>query len=218
LRLLPGGSVEPLREEEWRYYVISFQGTNETLLEIDEACSLALLELKIGFTVLNYAGNQGLIFHSGRLFQLLDNAMWNLAFSEVSLSEIEAIRAIHSQLRQHDSRLVDVRRLARQLQDLEAVPAHSPLRFLGYFAVLESLLTHPPKPTDPYDSITRQIKKKVTLVDHRCQPHLDYSPFAGADAESVWTKMYAYRSSLAHGERLTSTNASFVFLETKTTR
>lgn len=198
-RLLPGGLVEPLKEEEWRYHVIGFRGTNETLLEIEEASSIALSELKIGFTVLNYAGNRGLILHSGRLFQLLDNAMWNLTFSDVALSDIAAIRAIHGQLRQHDHRLVDVRRLARQLQDLESVPFHSPLRFLGYFAVLESLLTHPPKPTDPYDSITRQIKKKLTLVDHRCQPPLNYSAFAGAAAEIVWTKMYAYRSSLAHG-------------------
>jgi hypothetical protein len=199
LKSLPGGSVEPLKEEEWHYYVISFQGTNEKLVEIEEACSLAPLELKIGFTLLNYAAQQGLIFHPGRLLQLLDNAMWNLAFSDVALSDVEAIRIIHAQLCEHDPRLVDVRRLARQLQDLDAVPPHSPLRFLGHFAVLESLLTHPPKPTDPYDSITRQIKKKVKLVDHRCQPHLDYSPFVGTDAETVWTKMYAYRSSLAHG-------------------
>jgi hypothetical protein len=95
--------------------------------------------------------------------------------------------------------LVDVKRFTRQLQDLEALPPSSPLRFLGYFAVLEALLTHLPKPTDPYDSITRQIKKKVSLLDHRWQPTIDYSSFAGADPERIWTKMYAYRSSLAHG-------------------
>lgn len=198
LRLLPNGSVELLDEAEWSYYVISFQGTNQTLVEIEEACNVALLELKIGFTVIN-GDPRALMFHPGRLFQWLDNATWNLPFFDVTASDVEAIRTIHQQLREHDHRLVDVKRLARQLQDLEAVPSHSPLRFLGLFAVLESLLTHPPKPTDPYDSITRQIKKKVALVDHRCQPHLDYSAFGDSDPEKIWTKMYIYRSALAHG-------------------
>jgi hypothetical protein len=70
---------------------------------------------------------------------------------------------------------------------------------LGHFAVLEALLTHPPKPTDPYDSITRQVKKKLALLDHRSQPGIDYSSFAEANRETVWAKMYAYRSTLAHG-------------------
>jgi hypothetical protein len=70
---------------------------------------------------------------------------------------------------------------------------------LGHFAVLEALLTHPPKPTDPYDSITRQVKKKLALLDRRSQPGIDYSSFAEANRETVWAKMYAYRSTLAHG-------------------
>jgi hypothetical protein len=92
-----------------------------------------------------------------------------------------------------------VKHVARQLQDLDGLPPHSPLRFLGYFAVLESLLTHQPKQTDPYDPITRQVKKKLALLDRRCEPHIDYSSFAGANTDTVWAKMYAYRSRLAHG-------------------
>jgi len=65
--------------------------------------------------------------------------------------------------------------------------------------VLEALLVHPPNPTDPYDSITRQVKKKVALLDHRCKRGIDYTLFGGAQPETIWTKMYAYRSNLAHG-------------------
>jgi len=70
---------------------------------------------------------------------------------------------------------------------------------LGYFAVLESLLTHAPNPTDPYDSITRQIKKKLAVLDNRWSIKIDYGPFGGVPAEKIWTKMYAYRSRIAHG-------------------
>jgi hypothetical protein len=206
VKLLDGGASEPLPEEDWRYHVISFQGNNVNLVEIEEACNLATPEIKIGFVVFRSLGQKefmypghGLVMHQGRLFQILDRALWTLTFSDISEPDIEAIRKIHDQLRQHDHRLVDVRRLASQLQELESVPSYSALRFLGYFAVLEALLTHPPKPTDPYDSITRQIKKKVALVDHRCQPHIDYGAFAEASKEKIWSKMYEYRSSLAHG-------------------
>jgi hypothetical protein len=71
--------------------------------------------------------------------------------------------------------------------------------FLGYFAILESILTHNPIPTDPYDSITRQVKKKLALLNNRWSEKIDYSVFGGVAAEKLWTKMYAYRSSLAHG-------------------
>jgi hypothetical protein len=76
----PGGSVEPLEEAEWRYHVISFRGSNQGLLEIEEAFNLAQLDLEIGLTILNSPGHRGLILHPGRLFQLLESAMWNLTF------------------------------------------------------------------------------------------------------------------------------------------
>ena len=75
----------------------------------------------------------------------------------------------------------------------------SPLLFLGYFAILESLLTHQPKPADTIDSITRQVKRKIILLDNRWQPRIDYSPFPKSAPERIWSVMYSYRSCLAHG-------------------
>jgi len=64
---------------------------------------------------------------------------------------------------------------------------------------LEALLTHAPVPTDPYDSITRQIKKKLTLLNHLLLYPIDYSDFGAAALEKIWAKMYDYRSTVAHG-------------------
>src|SRR5260370_10168530 len=164
-RRLRDGRMEVLPEEEWRYYVIGFRESNNTLVGLEEACSLAPVELDIGFTVLTHMDGHpanGLMWHPGRLFQVINRATWSdFGFVEVTATDIETISAIHTRLQQHDARLVDVTRLVRQLQDLKALPQSAPLLFLGYFAVLESLLTHPPMPSDPYDSITRQVKKKV---------------------------------------------------------
>jgi hypothetical protein len=207
IRMLDGGDSERLPESEWCYHVISFRGNNQVLVQIEETCSLAQLELKIGFVVFHSFGDapldpgkHGFMMHSGRLFQMLHGAPWGLAFCEVSASDIDGIRALHDQLVQHDPGLVDVRQFVRQLYQLEAVPSYSPLRLLGYFSMLEGLLTHKPKQTDPYESITRQIKKKVPLVDHRSKPCIDYSAFGKAKVDAIWTQMYDYRSCLAHGK------------------
>jgi hypothetical protein len=74
---------------------------------------------------------------------------------------------------------------------LKALPQHSGLKFLGYFGILESLLTHPPKPSDPCDSSTRQVRTKIALLDNRFNQKIDYSDFSGASAQTVWTKMFA---------------------------
>ncbi len=99
----------------------------------------------------------------------------------------------------HDHTVVDLRRIVKLVVELTELPKRSPLQFLGYFAVLESLLTHMPKPTDPYETITRQIKQKVKLLDRRWKPSLDYGFFNGAPPDKIWAKMYSYRSALAHG-------------------
>lgn len=200
----PGGPIEYLPEAEWRYFVIAFRGSNATITELRAAFDLAPLELEVGFTIL-YSGMgdrnfPGLTWQPGRLFHVLDDAEFNdIFFVDVSAADIETIAGIHSKLQQHDQRLIDVKRHATQLSELKALPHKSPLRFLGYFAILESLLTHAPKPTDPYDSITRQVKKKLALLDRRWPHTIDYSPFGGASPETIWSKMYSYRSLLSHG-------------------
>src|SRR6266849_2023591 len=139
-----GGNIELLPEAEWRYFVIAFKGSNATLAELESAFDLQPLEVEVGFTVVysEFGGApvRGVIWHPGRLFHVLDNARYDDSFFVgVPASHIDELRIIHSQLQQHDHRLVDVKRLATQLSQLKGLPHGSPLRFLGYFAVLESL-------------------------------------------------------------------------------
>jgi hypothetical protein len=82
----------------------------------------------------------------------------------------------------------------------QALDANSDVAFLGYFSVLESLLVHKPDPKDPTDSITRQVKKKITLLDNRWSPRLDYSVFGTSKPEAIWGKMYELHSAIAHGD------------------
>ena len=187
---------EGLPESEWRYFVIAFRGSNHTIASIREASEIAPVELEILFTVVN----GGLVWHQDHLFQALQEAQHNDDFFvEISAGDVSDIKRLRTQLEGNVSHVLNLRPFLNQLAGLKGFPRRSPLRFLGYFAILESLLTHSPQPTDPYDSITRQVKKKLILLDHRWPRKIDYTPFGGASTEKIWGGMYAYRSDVAHG-------------------
>lgn len=193
--------LERLPQAEWRYFVVAFEGTNQVMLDLTLVFHLAPLELRVGFEIMEYPsmGAVGLGLHPERAYQALN--LMDPDFVSVTAEDGRGIRELHDKLSHHDPGLVDVKRFATELQSLDAIPRESPLLFLGYFAVLEALLTHSPSPKDPYDSITRQVKGKVALLGHRCQPAIDYAEFGGASAaETVWETMYTYRSRLAHGD------------------
>jgi hypothetical protein len=138
-----------------------------------------------------------------RLFTQLEEARWGqIPFLTVSKSDVQEIAEINSSIQEHKHASIDIHRYTRELQQLDGLPKGSPLVFLGYFGLLESLLTHQPDPRDPLDSITRQVKNKMALLERRFARPIDYSPFAGASSDTIWTKMYDYRSRLAHGDTL----------------
>src|SRR5271157_232548 len=197
------GTVEFLREDEWRYFVIHCEGITESLREIERAARLAPVELEIAFKIgeLSNGESGGYTLHPGRLFYRMQEAGWGrFGFVKIGAAEIEQIKNLLAPLEAHDRSEIDVDRLTDELLELDALPPRSPLLLLGYFGMLESLLTHQSDPKDPLDSITRQIKNKVALLDNRFDHRLDYSSFAEASAEKIWTRMYELRSRLAHGD------------------
>lgn len=84
--------------------------------------------------------------------------------------------------------------------ELSSVPIASQLRHLGYFIVIEALLTHAPQPGDSADTLSRQLQTKLPLLSNRMTQPL---PFSDLDAHATTTTiiraLYGYRSSIAHG-------------------
>jgi len=207
LPFVAGKRIEILPESEWRYFIIAIEGSHQTLTDIQQASDLAPTELEIGFVVLfTFPGSPGgFVFHPGRLYQALEDcnqAAYGLNLqSLVHVTERVArdIADLCAKLRCADRRLIDVKALAARIGDLKLLPSRSPLIFLGYFAILESLLSHPPKSSDPYDFVIRQVKTKIALLNNRFDRKIDYSKFSGAPAETIWAKMYNYRNCLAEG-------------------
>ena len=200
-----GSQKEKLEPERWRYFVIAFRGNNLTFHKLSNACILSSAEPDVG-PMWFKSKMEGMGWHSERLIQSMDDAAFSRDyFIDLCKKDVEEIIEIHGRLSEHNHTIVDLDQVVNQLKDLKALPRKSDLRFLGYFAVLESLLTHLPKPSDPYDSITRQVKKKLVLLNSRFPESIDYASFGDANADTIWSKMYQYRSQIAHGASPTFT-------------
>jgi len=192
---LPSGHfrVDP-DPSEFRFFVIEFQDMAETLELLQQAFDLSPIELEIGFT---RRADGGMSWKPSRLVYL--DAVDRETLAEISSADVRETAVITEQIHAHNHGVVNVRAAISELEQLKGLPHNSQLRILGYFALIESLLTHAPKGTDPYDSITRQIKKKLILIGNRWPDRINYTGFGSIAMERLWSLMYEYRSAVAHG-------------------
>lgn len=202
------GAYVTLPKKHWRYFVIEMSCEIESLDVLEQAISIARCDLDLGLIALKVTARKltlpTYVYRPPQLFQSL-SALRNAHDSKdgisktISKADGEHISDIYARIKSHDHSVLDLHSPFRQLLELKDLPHFSPLQILGYFAILESILTHQPAPEDRYDSITRQITRKLALLNKRWQPSLNYSDFGSATHEKIWSKMYAYRSAIAHG-------------------
>ncbi len=86
--------------------------------------------------------------------------------------------------------------------NLDRLPDYNQLKHLGYFGVLESILSHPPNDGDRVDSIRRQLTRNLGLVNQRLGEvglELPVDSFGDASLDTIVSKLYSYRSAIAHG-------------------
>lgn len=172
---------------------------------------MAPSSLNIGFAKIkvNVGGviRPACVYHAPSLYQsisalYLANTGRDKLLLSVGNVEGSHINDVFRLMAEHDHGILELTRVGELLLDLKDLPHFSPLQILGYFAILESVLTHQPRPDDRYDSLTRQITSKLALLNRRWNPAFDYSPLGGASHEKIWPLMYAYRSAIAHGVKL----------------
>jgi len=187
-----------LERNEWRYFVIAFRGDNGTVNDLSLASNISTLGPDIG-PILMYGEWNSFLHNPVSFFQSTEHTSQKgeSAFVDLTLDGLQELSSIWSKLTA--DRENPVWQTVNQLHHLKGLPAYSAMKFLGYFAVLESLLTHMPDPSDPYDAITRQVKKKMTLLNNRFDRPLDYAAFGNTPPETIWAKLYRYRSLIAHG-------------------
>jgi hypothetical protein len=205
------GKVRKLPKKLWRYFVIEFENDDPNLDLLEAALAVAPSSLDIGFAKIkvNVGGviRPACLYHAPSLYQSLSalylaNTGRDKLLLSVGTAEGSEINNVFRLMAEHDHEILELTRVGELLLDLRDLPHFSPLQILGYFAILESVLTHQPRPDDRYESLTRQITNKLALLDKRWNPSFDYSLLGGAKHEKIWPQMYAYRSTIAHGNKL----------------
>lgn len=101
-----------------------------------------------------------------------------------------------------DEKYPEITRALALFEQLDQLSDAMDAKLLGHFTVLESLLSHAPDKYDPVDSITRQLKRNLVLLDHRMPPNenLELDRFGkNATGEQVISNLYSIRSAAAHG-------------------
>jgi Apea-like HEPN len=118
-----------------------------------------------------------------------------IPFDYEHLAEIVALRASLD-----DEKYPTIVNAIEMFRSLDMNPP-SPAKTLGYFGVVESLLSHEPRPNDSADSIGRQLKRNLILINNRIDSKRDigFSEFGEVKPENVISKLYEYRSAIAHG-------------------
>jgi hypothetical protein len=194
----PYGHMLPV--EKWRYFIVAFKGFNDKAMALSKVFAFSNPELMVGFSVITSGSSRSPMWNGARLFHAFEYAQHNpWTLYDVTSDDMASIASLYSSFVSHNHAIIDLNRIVDQMVSLNGLPYQSPLRFLGYFALLESLLTHAPDPKDTIDSITRQVKKKLALLNSRFVTPIDYSQFKGADSDKIWATMYSYRSAVAHG-------------------
>lgn len=205
------GKFLELPKNLWRYFVIELKNDKPNLDLLEAALAVASSSLDIGFVKIKITiGNvtrPACFYHGPSIYQSLDAlARTTTGRDDLMLSvgtaEGSEINDVFRRMAEHDDGLIELTRVVELLLDLKDLPHSSPLQILGYFAILESVLTHQPRPDDRYESITRQITNKLALLNNRWNPSFDYRPLGGAMHGKIWHQMYAYRSAIAHGGKL----------------
>ncbi len=197
------GHAQVLASGETRYHVAAFENSmGNEVYQLLEASVLAKgPELELGLILLTGSMFGGGSARSGlrrvRKRTMFDDA----AFDQLDVSDAADLVEMYAKWMAHDNDTLDLGGAVADYLGLREIPERHNLRFLGYFAILEALLTHKPKPGDPYDSITRQVTTKTALLEKRYERPFQYPDFGGMSRDKVWKRLYGLRSQVAHGGR-----------------
>ncbi len=213
---------EELPRDQWKYWVIAFNGPNSLLHEIELVAQILPFSFDIGFVLFyglpnqqgEFLARQTMPFHiierHGRFEQFRENA------SIATRDQIACLGMWFDMYRQLPEDFSFVRAALNNFGELRRIPSTSDLAVVGLFSIIESLITHAPRLTETLDSINHQITSKIILLRKRYSRAVTPdSYFAHASEENIWKKLYSYRSSVAHGSPVSVEKSEFQVLKNR---
>ena len=198
--------LEDLPRDKWKYWVVAFEGTNHKVHELELACRLLNPDIEFGFQVYYQSPNQqgDNAGYSMIPLHLVEKYSWPQATwknaKNITTDELSNIGSYHQAISGLPEQHGFIKHALTNFSAIRRVPFYSELLVVGYFSIIESLITHAPRLTETLDSINHQIRNKMILLRRHYSRDIPYATyFLDAKEDAIWKKLYGYRSCLAHG-------------------
>lgn len=193
-----------LPPSEWRYFVLRFNYNPLSWNDLAKVLGISKEELHLGkgFTVSGeYPGE--FYKNAPTDYNYWDRLMHRAEPPQIAIigvDEIAEYSKLYSLYKESTKSFPWLENVLEMFRDLEGIPVFDRLYSVGLFITLEALITHAPGERETGDSISRQLTSKMRLLEHRVDGPFDQSMFISAmSPETLWKKLYKFRSSLAHG-------------------
>lgn len=194
------------QSENKRWWVVTFNGGNSQIIDLGKVSTLISPKLHFGSTFTysehNQQGNrQGILYGGHSKIELLVNESHKM-YKLVNTNEILKLKALYEFIASDHTKYENIGFVLDLYASSSNLIVHSGLLTLSLFSIIESLVAHKPRLSETLDSITHQIKHKINLLSKRFDnpiKHQDY--FGEIGYQKLWSKLYALRSDIAHGQK-----------------
>ena len=197
---------EKLPPEKWKYWVVAFEGNNTKIYDLQYAANLIKNDLEFAFQIIypekqqegKPSGFMSMPSHLREYYSSPEAITSNAV--EVEHDEIQEIGEIYALYKKLPPEYQYIDHSVKNFDSLKRIPKKSELLTIGYFSIVEALISHAPRLNESLDSISHQIKNKLVLLRKRFERKIEYSSyFLEMKEKALWSLLYSYRSCIAHG-------------------
>lgn len=210
-----GYNYYPLEETDWNYWIVE-HSKSQMDKNFPTVLGLSKLDLTVLFegvysglrttTGKEDAGIMGRALTTVNFFH--DTRLHKITKKKISNDDKKELKQIHSLITDFDNRRNEYEFIDKALGDflrLWDISEQSPFKVLGYFSILELLLTTYRQRTSNDSSISFQLQKKINLLNNQFDTKIDITKyFKGPKTNTIETiigKLYKYRNDIAHGNK-----------------
>ncbi len=198
---------EKLPPEKWKYWVVAFEGNNAKINDLQYAANLIKNDLEFAFEIIyrekhqegDPVGFMSMPTHLREYYSSHEAITLNAV--EVGQEEIKKIGEIYDLYKKLPPEYQYIDHSVKNFNSLKRIPKKSELLTIGYFSIIEALISHAPRLNESLDSISHQIKNKLVLLRKRFERKIEYnSYFLDINEKKLWSLLYSYRSYITHGD------------------
>lgn len=197
-------NVHREERDKYRYWYLDFEMEKIKKFFLQYSFSLCEFSLNIGLEAIGQTGKRTSLWHEDpKLYNYFQDED-NIYLTKLSKSNFEEAKYYYEQIESLDQiKFGNILEALKRFEETKLLLNKVKFKVLSYFTIIEGLLTHNPIDPTNVDSITRQITSKVILLNKRLDKQIDLKIWFGdINERKLFSKLYAYRSAIAHGLKI----------------